>query len=144
MNFWDTSGLLPIFVEEKTSKTLRSLFEDRTEEGIVIWTLTPVEFLSSICRLDRMRQMTGEQARAVISRFNEIRDTFNVVRDVETVKDQAERLLRIHSLKAADALQLAAALVSCDNNPRTCSFVSVDDKLAEAAFKEGFQILPST
>jgi hypothetical protein len=47
-----------------------------------------------------------------------------------------------HALRAADALQLAAALDWCDGNTRGESFVCLDDRLRGAAVLEGFRVLP--
>lgn len=52
------------------------------------------------------------------------------------------RLLRIHELRAADALQLAAALVLAVFDPKTLPFVTLDACLATAAEREGFAVLP--
>jgi hypothetical protein len=52
-------------------------------------------------------------------------------------------LLNTHPLRAADAVQLAAALVACEERPQVLSFVCVDDCLRESARKEGFPVLPS-
>jgi len=42
----------------------------------------------------------------------------------------------VHPLRAADALQLAAALVACDERPDVLAFVTLDDRIAEAASTE--------
>jgi predicted nucleic acid-binding protein len=57
------------------------------------------------------------------------------------VRAQAMRLLRLHQLRAADALQLAAALVLAEHDPRTLPFVTRDTQLAAAAEREGFEVL---
>ncbi|TCJ16468.1 hypothetical protein E0L93_10140 [Rubrobacter taiwanensis] len=53
------------------------------------------------------------------------------------LRSLAERLLAVHPLCAADALQLAAALRWCENNPAGREFVCLDDRLREAATKGG-------
>jgi hypothetical protein len=61
--------------------------------------------------------------------------------DFESVRERAGRLLAVHPLSAADALQLAAALVAVDERPRGFGFVTLDDRLAAAAVREGFALL---
>jgi len=56
------------------------------------------------------------------------------------VREQAYRMLRVHPLRAADALQLAAALVAAQFEPRTLPFVSLDERLNQCAAREGFPI----
>jgi hypothetical protein len=46
--------------------------------------------------------------------------------------------LRVHPLRAADALQLAAAFVAAERRPSSLEIVTLDQRLAAAARKEGF------
>jgi len=57
------------------------------------------------------------------------------------VQDLAWRLLRVHPLRAADALQLSSALTACQNEPDRFSFLTGDERLALAAKLEGFNVL---
>jgi len=59
------------------------------------------------------------------------------------LRDRASRLVAVHPLRAADALQLAAALVSSEVTPRGDGFVTLDDRLRTAARAEGFAVLPA-
>lgn len=58
----------------------------------------------------------------------------------ENVRKAALRMLMLHPLRAAEALQLAAALVWTSGAPDGCDFVCLDRRLNEAARKEGFRI----
>jgi hypothetical protein len=58
------------------------------------------------------------------------------------VDRRARRLLAAHPLRAADALQLAAALVACDERSDMLAFVTLDDRLAKAARRGGFVVVP--
>jgi hypothetical protein len=55
---------------------------------------------------------------------------------------KALRLLGVHPLRAADALQLAAALILVRDNPAGRELVSLDERLRESALLEGFRVLP--
>ena len=46
-----------------------------------------------------------------------------------------------HPLRAADSLQLAAAIAAADGDPAGVGFVCFDTRLAGAASREGFAIL---
>lgn len=61
------------------------------------------------------------------------------VQPLEVVREMALRLLRVHPLRAADAVQLAAAIVASEGRPATLEFVCLDARLAAAAQKEGFE-----
>lgn len=60
----------------------------------------------------------------------------------EAIRSRADRLLGIHTLRAADALQLAALLAASEERPADLPLVTLDDRLANAARKEGFPVLP--
>jgi predicted nucleic acid-binding protein len=62
----------------------------------------------------------------------------------ERLRALARRLLRVHDLRAADALQLAAGLAALDTRTEPLPFVTLDDRLALAASREGFPILGLT
>jgi hypothetical protein len=60
------------------------------------------------------------------------------------IRDRALRILAVHPLRSADALQLAAALVYCSEQPREEPFVCLDDRLRQAARTEGFILVPES
>jgi hypothetical protein len=60
------------------------------------------------------------------------------------LRASAERLLAVHPLRAADAFQLAAALVWAQGHPTGRALVTFDGRLVEAGRREGFVILPVT
>jgi len=57
------------------------------------------------------------------------------------VRDRADRLLGVHPLRAAAALQLAAALVLTQERPTGWLFVTADVRLAAVAAAEGFEVI---
>ena len=56
------------------------------------------------------------------------------------VCELATRLLDAHDLRAADSLQLAAALTWCQQRPAR-DFVCADQRLSKAAIAAGFSVL---
>jgi predicted nucleic acid-binding protein len=60
----------------------------------------------------------------------------------EVLRERALRLLASHNLRAADALQLAAALVWAEERPAGRRFICLDAHLREAARLDGFTVLP--
>jgi len=60
---------------------------------------------------------------------------------MEQVRKRVIRLRRVHPLGAADALQLAAALTASGEDPQRLEMVSIDDRLAAAARREGLKVL---
>lgn len=69
-------------------------------------------------------------------------DWFEVT-SLETVRDHAEQLAALYRLRAGDALQLGAARIAARERPAELEFVTLDDRQAEAAEREGFRVLRS-
>ncbi len=68
----------------------------------------------------------------------------HVIAPTLRLRDRAGRLVAAHPLRAGDALQLAAALMWCDDAPSAATpFVCLDQRLRDAARREGFAILPA-
>ena len=140
MIHWDSSALVPLLVaEERSSECARLL---RSDSVMVVWGLTPVEALSAIHRRHRERSLSHERWRGAQRRLALFRKAWNEVGDLDLVARRAERLLAIHALRAADALQLAAALVACEEHPERLPFACLDVNLGAAAGREGFRVVP--
>jgi len=106
-----------------------------------VWCLSEVEIAAALARREREGADAGpiETAREDLSKL--VR-RWRPVTAVESVRARALRLVRTHPLRAADALQLAAALVASDDKPEGMPFVCLDDRLRDAARREGFPVLP--
>jgi predicted nucleic acid-binding protein len=60
---------------------------------------------------------------------------------VAKVRQIAPRLFRVHPLRAGDALQPGAAIVGAEDQPASLPFVTLDDRLAQAAERECFTVV---
>ena len=136
MRFWDSSALVPLLVIESESEAMKLLAE--ADGGVAAWWGTPVECLSALMRLVREGQLAADGARDAERRLQELRNAWDEVLPGEACRRTAERMLRVHPLRAADALQLAAALIAADHDPSRLEVVCLDSRLREAAGKEGF------
>lgn len=141
MKFWDTSAVVPLCVDESASEPLLEL---AAEDGaIVVWWATRVECASAISRRRReavLDENDESQCREVLTL---LAGSWSEILPHEQLRITAERLLQVHSLRAADALQLAAALAWCAGKPVRHGFVCLDERLRSAAKREGFAVLPS-
>ncbi|MBN1417867.1 MAG: type II toxin-antitoxin system VapC family toxin [Planctomycetes bacterium] len=140
MKFWDSSGLVALHVAQTRASRLRSLHAG--DPQVLAWQLSDVEVRSALCRLERDGAMTRDAFLDAVSRFESFWGTVHVISSVDPVKARAKRLLGIHPLRAADALQLAAALVAASDDPQGWEFVCLDGRLADAAVREGFSVRP--
>jgi predicted nucleic acid-binding protein len=138
--FWDSSALIPCFVREERSEEIVDLFSG--DEAPIVWWTARVECISAIERRRREGIFTPEAVEAARRRLEEVLQEAAVVQPHPLVLERAERLLAVHLLRAADALQLGAALVACDEQPRGEGFACLDERLREAARREGFTVRP--
>ena len=126
-------------VVEAGSARVRNWFDSDSE--IIVWTLTRVELLSAIAR--RRRKESRSAAMLTVARRNILRawDGWSEITTVELVRRHAERLVESYPLRAADALQLGAALIAAEGDPTNLELVTLDRNLADAAEREGFAVL---
>ncbi len=107
-----------------------------------VWWATETECASAIARLEREDALSGASATAAFARLDALVEGWNEVQPAVTLRAIARRLLRVHDLRAADALQLAAALVVAEQVPSSLEIVTLDARLAGVARREGFTALP--
>jgi predicted nucleic acid-binding protein len=140
--FWDSSALVSALLNDGRSGELIDAFDrDATP---AIWWMTPVECRSAVVRALREKRTSREDATEAMDRLREARSQAHEILPVESVRTRAVRVLAQHPLRAADALQLAAALVWCEEQPSSETFVCLDRRLREAAGREGFTLFPAT
>ena len=139
MRFWDSSAVIPLLVPEAASQPIQKLFE--ADPGMITWWASDIECVSAIARRQRPGLLDEEIANAAADRLRQFRDGWHEVEPTEGVRESAKRLLRVHDLRTADALQLAAALFASEERPSTLEFLSLDARLVAAARREGFAIV---
>ena len=140
MRFWDSSAIIPLCLDEPYSEIMRLLAHEDGE--FALWWGTPVECSSSFARLRREGSLSGDDEQQVRRLVDQLVQCGTEVSPSEEVRATARRLLLRHPLRAADALQLAAALVWTAHKPDDLGFVCLDNCLREAARREGFSLLP--
>ena len=138
--FWDSSSLIPLLLPESRSAALTSAFND-DRHPVVLW-VTPHECHSALSRVVREKHIAKDEARRAVERLRTIRTRANEVAPSDDIRARAIHLLGVHGLRAADALQLAAALAWCEGQPAGEILVCTDRRLRDAAKQEGFEIRP--
>ena len=141
MNFWDTSALIALSVDESHRRFALRVLE--ADDRMAVWWGSTVEYVAAVSRREREGSLTAAEASDIIRRLHALSQVWYEVQPGPRVRDLAQRLLRVHPLRAADSLQLAAALMSAEEDPSGTGFVCFDTRLNEAASREGFAILAS-
>ena len=142
MRFWDSSALVPLVLEEPASVACRRAL--RVDPVMAVWALTRTEMVSAIRRRERAGDLDAADVATALGRIESRAARWTEVDALEHVRQRAERLLGVHALRAADALQLGAALAVFDDRPRGRLFLTRDADLAGAAGREGFSVMVPT
>lgn len=141
MRFWDTSALVPLLLEQEATAEAAELLSQDPE--IVAWWGSAVECASAVARLRREERLTVSEEEQALELLNGLRSSWLEILPSEEVRQRALRLLRVHPLRAADALHLSAARLWAGSTTRP-ELVTYDERLGLAARLEGFQVLPAT
>jgi len=137
MRFWDASALVPLCIEQPLSGRARQLLEE--DPDLAVWWGTSVECASAVARLRREAILTEAVERDALATLDLLRSAWHEILPGDALRAQALRVLRIHPLRAADALQLAAAL-EWSGTPASGTLVTFDERLGAAAAREGFRV----
>jgi predicted nucleic acid-binding protein len=140
VKFWDSSAILPLLVHE--DGTHAALARLRDDPQLAVWWGTPVECASAIARLERDGAAADRVAEA-FARLDDLAQAWIEVEPHDDIRAVARRLLRVHPLRAADALQLAAAYLVSEGRPATLEVLTLDERVRLAALKEGFVAHPA-
>lgn len=138
MKFWDSSAIVPLTVAERSSAAAEAIHAQ--DPTMVVWWATPAECVSALTRRDREGQLDSRQLAGGLDRLDGLAAGWLEVEPTQRVRQLATRLLRVHPLRSGDALQLASALVAAED-VRSLPFVTLDDRLAMAAEREGFPVV---
>lgn len=138
MRFWDASALVPLCVEQPLSARARRLLGE--DPDMAVWWSTPLECASAVARLRREAILTEAVERDALATLELLWSGWHEILPGDALRAQALRVLRTHPLRAADALQLAAAL-EWSGTPSSGTVVSFDERLGAAAAREGFAVV---
>jgi predicted nucleic acid-binding protein len=94
-----------------------------------------------LARLERDGVLDPQAITLALERLERLAAGWHEVDPSDAIREAAARFLRVHPLRAADALQLAAAFLAAERRPASLQVVTLDDRLGTAARKEGFAVL---
>ncbi len=134
ITFFDASALAKRYVEEDhTAEVLRRLEESTS----VVCRLTEVEIASALARRCREGGFSQAERDRALATLDEDLQALHVIELSTPVFRAARAVLLRHPLRAADALQLAAALTLRERLRTPISLLTFDDRLATASAAEG-------
>jgi uncharacterized protein len=139
MKFWDASAVVPLLIHEQSSQRLRSLLA--RDSDMFVWWGSEVECISALTRRERDGSLTAQAMNAALERLRQLTGLWKEIDPTDAVRETAVRFIRVHPLRAADALQLAAAFQAAEQRPSSLAVITLDERLASAARKEGFAVM---
>jgi uncharacterized protein len=141
VRFWDASAIVPLIIDEPGRERLLGILE--ADPVMIVWWGTSVELVSALSRRERDGTLPTASVAAAVERVRKLERAWHQVAPNDSVRQRAQRLLRVHPLRAADSLQLAAALVVAGDDPASVSFVTLDQRLLDTAQREGLCVEPA-
>jgi uncharacterized protein len=139
VRFWDASAIVPLLVAEPTTRRLQALAA--RDPDMLVWWGSEVECVSALAGLERAAALDAKGMALASHRLTQLADGWHEIEPSEIVRESATRFLRVHPLRAADALQLAAAFIAAERRPSSLQVITLDERLADAARKEGFALV---
>jgi uncharacterized protein len=142
VKFWDASAIVPLLVAEASTRRLQAVVARNS--AMLVWWGSEVECVSAVARLERDGALGPQAVMLALKRLRQLSAGWHEIDPSDAVREAAVRFLRVHPLRAADALQLAAAFLGSERRPASLEMVTLDDRLAAAARKEGFMVVDLT
>jgi len=139
VKYWDSSAIVPLLVSEAATDRSGNLLT--ADPQIITWWLSRIECASALNRLRRDGELSEVGLRTSLKDLEILAKSWVEVQPVDAVRLAALRLLRLHPLRAADALQLASAVVAAGEDRSQLPFITFDGRLLEAADREGFSTI---
>jgi len=139
VKFWDASAIVPLLVTEPSTRRLQALATK--DAAMLVWWGSEVECVSALARLERDGALSPQAIKLALLQLGRLAACWHEVDPSDAVREAAARFLRVHPLRAADALQLAAAFLAAERRPASLEVVTLDDRLGTAARKEGFAVI---
>lgn len=142
-HYYDSSALVKLYVGEQGSSQVEELIESALPGTKVVSRLTTVEVTSALVRRSRGGDYPEEHLARVLHLLEEDIASFQVIELGGAPMSRAISLVRKHGLRAADAIQLACALLARGEQSPDAQLVLVssDQELNTAAEQEGLSVL---
>jgi len=110
------------------------------DPSLIVWWGTELECASALSRRERREELPARAVIQALRRLEALKGSWHEIQPAEAVRRTVRRLLRVHDLRTADALQVAAAIVAAEGHPEMLEVVTLDERMGDALLKEGFEL----
>ena len=141
MNIYlDTSALVKLYIDEDGS----DIVNDSTDRATIVSTsrIAYAEALSAFVRCKDEKVLSKKNYDKCITCFKFNWEMYFVIEASEKVIKIAGDLIEKHSIRGFDSIHLASAMVLRKEINQSTDFICWDNRLLEAAKKEGFKTCP--
>jgi hypothetical protein len=139
VTFWDSSALVALVAQQPIASALQTA---PTSSRLAVWWGTLLECESAFARLERNATTVSPDVDAMRLVLASLATQWHEVQPSTVVRKRAVQLVRRWPLRAADSLQLAAALEIADSSSTNMCFVTLDRRLSDAARAEQLMVHP--
>lgn len=136
--FLDASALAKLYLREANSDALMARLSGAT---VAISRLSEIEVASAAERRYRLGELHPAELTAILAALDRDLRRLRVVELQPPIVAEARLALHHHGLCAADAVQLASALVLRREAAARLTFLCFDARLASAAQEEGLDVI---
>jgi uncharacterized protein len=137
--YFDTSAIVPVVVEEPTTRLCSRLWNESTR--VVSVRLLYPEARAALARAQRMGRLTRSQLVTAVAELDSLLDEVDVIELGPDIARSAGELAQRYGLRGYDAVHLAAALAVADDD---LVLVTGDADIAAAATSAGIAVLLTT
>ncbi len=138
--FWDSSAIIPLIIKEDRTDQSIALF--KKTKKMLVWEFTQTECFSAICKKEKNGDLSDLFLKEALHSMLQLSGLWNEISPLSALtKSLAKRIISAYGLKTLDSLQLATALVACQEDTKRLTFITYDKGLAKAALKEGFYVI---
>ncbi len=137
MRYFDASALAKRYVREKGSLKVRCLL---SVDVPATSRLSSVEIVSALIRRSREGAISEAQRERALAMVEADLAAMLVIELTPAIVGRAHALLRRHTLRAGDAIQLASCLYLQDAIDDEMTFVAFDRRLVDAARAERLRV----
>jgi hypothetical protein len=112
VRFWDASAVVPLLIAEPSTRRPQALLAK--DSSMLVWWGSRIECVSALARRERDGATDEQTMKRAFHRLRQFEDAWQEIDPNDTLRETAARFLRVHPLRAADALQLAAAFLAAE------------------------------
>src|SRR5260370_16822180 len=98
-----------------------------------VWWGYEVECISALVRLERDGALSSPAMTLALQRLQQLSAGWHEIDPSDEIRETAARFLRVHPLRAADALQLAAAFAAAARPPASLDIATLPHRLPATA-----------